>query len=116
MSRRGSLAIVIAAAGSAVGASTATGAEVLSGPVSSAGAVERSCLDQRLTSGEGYVQRTVTATGPGSVTARLAGDGSGDWDVAVFAAGTDRLIAGSAYGGASEIAAGYVTGATELVV
>lgn len=49
------------------------------------------------------------------MTARLAG-GAGDWDLAVFDTLTGRLVAGSAYRGSRELAAGYVTGAGALTV
>ncbi|HWM10103.1 MAG TPA: M14 family zinc carboxypeptidase, partial [Solirubrobacteraceae bacterium] len=83
--------------------------------IASPSAVDRSCTAKLLRSGAGYVQRTVLATGAGTVSARLEG-GSGDWDLAVFDPLTGRLVAGSAYRGSRELAEGFVTGAVTLTV
>ena len=97
-------------AGLALAAAPA-GAATIASPT----AVDRSCTAKLLRSGGGYVQRTVLAAGAGTVTARLDGD-AGDWDLAVFDTLTGRLVAGSAYRGSRELAAGYVTGAATLTV
>jgi hypothetical protein len=83
--------------------------------ISSPTAVDRSCTSKLLQSGTGYVQRSIVAAGAGTVTARLDG-GAGDWDLAVFDTLTGRLVAGSAYRGSRELAAGFVPGAATLTV
>ena len=55
------------------------GAATVTAPTS----VDRSCTAKLLRTGTGYVQKTILATGAGTVTARLDGT-SGDWDLAVF--------------------------------
>jgi hypothetical protein len=111
---RGSLTATLAIAGTAVLAAQAHAGEVLNTAVSAATANDRSCA--RLETGAaGSAQRTVAGPALGSVTARLDG-ASGDWDLAIFEAGTGRLVAGSAYSGAHEVASGFVTGGRELVV
>ncbi|HEU0024474.1 MAG TPA: M14 family metallopeptidase [Thermoleophilaceae bacterium] len=96
-------------------AGTASAASLLTGPVSAASAVDRSCAQSKLSSGAGYVQRTVTMPSPGAVTARLNASG-GDWDVAVFEADTGQVVAGSAYSGSREVASGYAIAGERLVV
>ena len=96
-------------------ASTASAASLFTGPVSSAAAVERSCAQSRLASGSGYVQKTVTMPAPGAVTARLDAAG-GDWDLAVFEGDTGQVVAGSAYRGGREVAAGYAVAGERLVI
>ena len=110
MLRRGiiSLALGVAGAGLLTGVAQAA-------TITSPTAVDRSCTAKRLTAGAGYVQRSVVAAGAGTVTARLDG-GAGDWDLAVFDTLTGRLVAGSAYRGSRELAAGYVAGAGALTV
>jgi hypothetical protein len=110
MLRRGivSLALGVAAAGLLAGTAQAA-------TIASPTAVDRSCTAKRLTTGTGFVQKTVTAAGAGTVTARLDG-GAGDWDLAVFDTLTGRLVAGSAYRGSRELAAGYVPAAGALTV
>ena len=108
--------MLFALAGTALSANAASAADVLSTTVSVGSAVDRSCTDKRLTNGEGYAQRSVTAPATGSVTARLDGEGAGDWDLAVFDGDSGRLVAGSAYSGMSEVAAGYAATGTRLVV
>ena len=65
--------------------------------------------------GRATSQKTVTMPGPGAVTARLDAAG-GDWDLAVFEADTGQVVAGSAYGGSREVAAGYAVAGERLVV
>ncbi len=110
MVRQGIRALALGVAGSALLAGSAQAA-----PISSPVAVQRDCTAKLLTAGTGYVQRTVTTAGLGSVTARLDG-GAGDWDVAVFDAVSGRLVAGSSYGGSVEVAEGFVTRAGALTV
>jgi hypothetical protein len=66
-------------------------------------------------SGAGIVQRTVTATADGLVHARLAGQGRGDWDLAVFGA-SNRLVSGSASFGMRELAEAVVAKGEQLTV
>jgi hypothetical protein len=116
MLERGGLATLVAIAITAAGATSASAAEVLSDTVSAPGAVQRDCTDKALTAGGGYAQRPVSVPATGSVIARMDGDGSGDWDVALFDAVSGRLVAGSAYRGTHEVASGFVVGATTLTV
>ncbi len=84
-------------------------------PVTASTSVDRSCTAKLLRTGTGYVQKTILATGAGTVTARLDG-GAGDWDLAVFDTLTGRLVAGSAYRGSDELAEGFAVGAATLTV
>ena len=110
MLKRGKLSLALGLAGAGLVAGNAQAATIAS-PAS----VDRACTDRLLKTGAGYVQRSVLATGAGTVTARLDG-ASGDWDLAVFDALTGRPVAGSAYRGSDELAAGYVTAAGVLTV
>jgi hypothetical protein len=100
---------VLAASGSA------SAAGLLTQQVSAAQAVDRSCTAKQLTDGAGYAQQTVTMPAAGSVTATLDASG-GDWDLAVFDAADGRVVAGSAYRGSREVASGFATKGSELVV
>jgi hypothetical protein len=110
------MATLLAIATMGAGAASASAAEVLNDTVSAAGAVQRECTAKALTAGGGYAQRSVSVPATGSVTARMQGDGSGDWDVALFDARSGRLVAGSAYRGTREVASGFVVGASTLTV
>jgi hypothetical protein len=110
MFRRGIVSLALGVAGAGLLAGTAQAATIMS-PT----AVDRSCTARLLTTGTGFVQRSVLATGAGSVTARLDG-GAGDWDLAVFDSLTGRLVAGSAYRGSRELAAGFVPAAGAFTV
>ena len=110
MLRRGIVSLALGVAGAGLLAGTAQAATI-----ASPAAVDRSCTARLLTTGAGFVHRTVAAAGAGSVTARLDG-GAGDWDLAVFDTLTGRLVAGSAYRGSRELAAGYVPAAGTLTV
>ena len=110
MVRQGIRALALGISGCALVASSAQAA-----PISSPVAAQRDCTAKLLTAGTGYVQRTVTATGIGTVTAGLGG-GAGDWDLAVFDTASGRLVAGSSYGGSVEVAEGFVTRAGVLTV
>ncbi|HEV3377081.1 MAG TPA: M14 family metallopeptidase [Thermoleophilaceae bacterium] len=100
---------VLAASGSA------SAAALLTQQVSAAQAVDRSCTAKQLTEGAGYAQQTVAMPAAGSVTATLDASG-GDWDLAVFDAADGRVVAGSAYRGSREVASGFATQGSELVV
>jgi zinc carboxypeptidase len=110
MLRRGMLPVALGAAGAMLFAGTAQAATIAA-PAS----VDRSCTAKALTTGAGYVQQTVAAPAVGSVTARLDG-ATGDWDLAVFDKLTGRVVAGSAYRGSHEVAAGFTPQATTLTV
>ena len=51
----------------------------------------------------------------GEVTARLTA-ASGDWDLAIIDPSDHRLVAGSAYSGASEVASGFAAIGNNLIV
>ena len=51
----------------------------------------------------------------GEVTARLTA-ASGDWDLAVIDPSDHRLVAGSAYSGATEVASGFAAIGNSLIV
>ena len=110
MFRRGIVSLALGVAGAGLLAGTAQAATI-----ASPAAVDRSCTARLLTTGAGYVQRSIVAAGAGTVTARLDG-GAGDWDLAVFDTLTGRLVAGSAYRGSRELAAGFVPAAGALTV
>jgi hypothetical protein len=104
------VSVALGVAGAGLLAGTAQAATIAS-PT----AVDRSCTARLLTTGAGFVQKPVLATGAGSVSARLDG-GAGDWDLAVFDTLTGRLVAGSSYRGSRELAAGFVPAAGALTV
>jgi Zinc carboxypeptidase len=76
----------------------------------------RRCTAQALTGGSGYATRTVTAPAEGMVTARLTGSAPGDWDLALFDAGTGRTLGGSAAFGSSEVATAPVAPGQRVAV
>jgi hypothetical protein len=76
--------------------------------------VDASCTTAIRTSGGGVAQRAITAPATGYLTARL--NAVGEWDLAVFRDGDPEPVAGSAYRGALEVAAGYVTRDERLTV
>lgn len=94
---------------------SASAAQLLSDTVSAAAAVDRSCTQTLLTSGQGYAQKSAVMPAAGEVRARLNASG-GDWDLAVFEADTGQVVAGSAYRGAREVASGYAVAGERLVV
>jgi hypothetical protein len=59
---------------------------------------------------------TLTAPAVGWLTARLEGDGPGDWDLAVFESNTGRLVGGATSFGAVEVAQGIVGAGAPLAV
>ena len=95
-------------------AAPASAAELLSQTVSAASAVDKSCTDGQR-SGAGVAQKRVTMPSAGAVTARLTA-ASGDWDLAVINATGGRVVAGSAYSGATEVASGYAVKGSTLIV
>jgi hypothetical protein len=107
--------VVLVIAIGAVAASPASAAELLRTDVTVPSAAARSCTERPLAGGEGYTQRTVVMPTAGGVAARLTA-AQGDWDLAVFEADTGQVVAGSAYGGARELASGYAIAGERLVV
>jgi hypothetical protein len=99
--------VVAALAASLAAASPASAVELLRKDVTVGSAVDRSCTDAKLGSGAGYAQQTVTMPVAGSLVARLTA-ASGDWDVAVFDAGSGETVAGAASRGSREVAGGLV--------
>jgi hypothetical protein len=93
-------AIAVLLAGPAIAA-----ADLIDTTVTSAEAQPRVCAE-RPASGDGVVQRTVTASASGLIRATLSGQGSGDWDLAVFDKASGRRVAGSASFGTNELAEG----------
>ena len=65
--------------------------------------------------GPSIVQRRVAVPVAGMVNAKLNA-GSGDWDVAIFEARNGRVVSSSAAFGANELAGGFVSGASEVIV
>jgi hypothetical protein len=114
--RSGILAVTAAVATLALGAGTASAAELLSTSVTAAQAVDRTCASEALSGGSGYAQKSVTMPALGSITARLDGAGSGDWDLAVFDADSGRVVAGAASRGVLEVATGFAAAGDELTV
>src|SRR5688572_14867914 len=105
---------LVVALGALFVAAPASAAELLSQTVSAASAVDKSCTDGQR-SGAGVAQKRVTMPSAGAVTARLTA-ASGDWDLAVINATGGRVVAGSAYRGASEVASGYAVKGSTLIV
>jgi hypothetical protein len=83
--------------------------------VSVAGAQRVACATRSLTGGA-VSRRTVTAPADGSVTARLAGPASSDWDLAVVDRATGHVLNGSAELGSTEIATTAVEKGQRLVI
>ena len=83
--------------------------------VSVAGAQRVSCATRSLTGGA-VSRRTVTAPADGSVTARLAGPASSDWDLAVVDSKTGNVLNGSAELGSTEIATTAVRRGQKLII
>jgi murein tripeptide amidase MpaA len=105
----------LAAAGAALLAAPASGAELLSTDLSTPAAQKRTCHAKLLTGGAGYVQRQVTAPATGVISARLNGQPRGDWDLGVFDA-KGRTVAGSAHFGNVEVAEGIAVRGQRLTI
>jgi murein tripeptide amidase MpaA len=80
-----------------------------------AGAQRIACATRSLT-GVSVSRRTVTAPADGSVTARLAGPSSSDWDLAVVDRATGHVLNGSAELGSNEIATTAVREGQQLII
>src|SRR4051794_33072558 len=100
----------------AVLAPAASADDLLKDRLSVPDAVSQICTTRSLEGAPGTAQRTVTAPSAGWITARLTGDGPGDWDLGVFDAATGRAVAGSASFGTQEVAQGFVSAGERLIV
>jgi murein tripeptide amidase MpaA len=83
--------------------------------ISVAGAKRLTCATRSVT-GSTVSRRSVTAPANGSVTARLAGPSSSDWDLAVVDRATDHVLNGSAELGSTEIATTRVIKGQKLII
>jgi hypothetical protein len=92
----------------------ASAADLLSQTVSAASAVDKSCTSGQR-SGAGVAQKSVTMPAGGEITARLSA-ASGDWDLAIVDPSDHRIVAGSAYSGADEVASGFAAIGNNLIV
>ena len=107
-------AAALVALGTLVAACPAHAEELLSDRFSVGVPLDADCTDAPRTSGAGFAQRTVTPRASGYLTARL--DAGGEWDLAVFDPSEPEPVAASVQPGASEVAAGHVTGGRDLIV
>jgi hypothetical protein len=105
---------LVAALGALFVPAPASAAELLSQTVSAASAVDRSCTGGER-SGAGVAQKRLTMPAGGEVTARLSA-ASGDWDLAIIDPADHRVVAGSAYSGADEVASGFAAVGNNLIV
>jgi hypothetical protein len=97
-----------------VTAAPASAGDLLTQTVSAASAVDKSCTSGER-SGAGVAQKRVTMPAGGEVTARLSA-ASGDWDLAIIDPSDHRVVAGSAYRGAVEVASGFAAVGNDLIV
>src|SRR3712207_4089225 len=91
-------------------ASQADGHTYLSRTVAIPDAADRSCAQPRSGKGVQRLRMASPALDDASYTrieARLSGPEGSDWDLAVLDADSGRVVAGSAFRGAEEIASGY---------
>jgi hypothetical protein len=95
-------------------AGPASAAGLLSETVSAASAVDKSCTTGAR-DGAGVAQKRFTMPAGGEVTARLTA-ASGDWDLAIIDPTDRRVVAGSAYSGADEVASGFAAIGNTLIV
>jgi Zinc carboxypeptidase len=96
-------------------APAASASQLLSARIASTKSAFRACSDRPATGKAGNVQRRFTAPKLGWVTAKLEGSG-GDWDLAVFDASTNRLVAGDSGFTADEVASGIAQPNERLIV
>lgn len=83
--------------------------------LSAASVADRSCADG-LRPGSTAVDTFRTASpGVSMVSAELTG-AEGNWDLAIYEAASERLVAASAYASGDEIAQGFALGAGDLIV
>ena len=95
-------------------AAPASAVSVLTSTVTALSAVDKSCTGGER-SGAGVARTGYVMPAGGSISARLTAAG-GDWDVAIVDSGSGRVVAGSAYSGAEELATGYAARGSNLIV
>jgi Zinc carboxypeptidase len=95
-------------------AAPASAAGLLSQPVTAASALDKSCTSGQRT-GTSVAQRRVVMPLGGEITASLTA-ASGDWDLAIIDPSDGRIVAGSAYQGADEVASGFAATGNSLIV
>src|SRR5688572_4252627 len=78
-------------------------------------AVDRSCAAAQRPGAPGIAIRRVATLGTSAVSARLEG-ARGNWNLAVFEAGSNRLVAASSFADGDEVAQGFALDAGTLVV
>jgi hypothetical protein len=109
-SRRAVLTLLVAAT-TLLAPAAAQARDLLSTTLTAPRNEDRDCTT-RLLHGAAQPGTSLTAPAGGWLTARLEGDGPGDWDLAIFEPETGRMVAGSASFGDVETAQGIVgTGA-----
>ena len=104
----GALAVLLAAP------SAASGSTLAAQTLRAAGSGARSCHAGRLAAGGGVRTLRVTARQTGLLRATLAS--RGDWDLAVFDAASERLVAAGAVSGDRELVEGFVGAGEPLLV
>lgn len=92
----------------------ASSAEAKRATLTAPAIADRDCTSA-LRNGDATDTHRITAPYLAALRVRLTA-GSGDWDVAVFDARSERVVAGSASRVASEVAGGFVRGGQRLVV
>src|SRR3954453_1667169 len=97
-----------------VGAAPASATGLLSKTVTAATAADQSCTSGQRT-GTAVARRQVVVPVGGEVVAQLTA-ANGDWDLAIIDPSDGRIVAGSAYEGADEVAAGYAATGNLLIV
>jgi zinc carboxypeptidase len=95
-------------------AAPASAVPVMTNTVTALSAVDKSCTSGGRT-GAGVARTSYVMPAGGSIGARLTAAG-GDWDVAIVDSASGRVVAGSAYSGADELATGYAAKGSNLIV
>ena len=113
--RRRALLVAVLSVVAALTPAAAEARDLLSTSVSAPRNEDRSCTS-KLLGGVAQPAKTFTSPAGGWITARLEGDGPGDWDLAVFEPETGRRVAGSASSGSDEVAQGIGAPAAPLAV
>jgi len=113
--RRICIGATLSATALLLAAGPAQARSLLSTTVTASKAAERTCFARQLSSGAGYVTRSVRAPSQGVVEARL-GAVRGDWDLAIFDARTGKVVAASTHFGSREVAEDLVAKGRRLVV
>ena len=113
--RQRALLIAVLSVVAALTPAAAEARDLLSTSVSAPRNEDRSCTS-KLLGGVAQPAKTFTSPAGGWITARLEGDGPGDWDLAIFETETGRRVAGSASFGSVEVAQGIVGTGAPLAV